>query len=126
MYWPQAVQRPGGAQVPLVRKLVLSRDYFSRVPDQSLVADTLTGVDHLQATRGDGYAFVYSAMGRPFDVVMGKISGDSVTAQWFNPRSGDYLPLGRFANAGTQRFTPPSQGFGADWVLVLDDTGKRR
>jgi len=45
-------------------------------------------------------------------------------AQWFNPRSGDYLPVGRFANTGTQKFTPPSEGFGADWVLVLDRIGQ--
>jgi Protein of unknown function (DUF4038)/Putative collagen-binding domain of a collagenase len=120
MYWYEAVHRPGAAQIPLVKRLIEARDYFSRVPDQSLVVDTLTGADHIQATRGNGYAFIYSAQGRPFEVVMGKISGDSVVAQWFNPRSGDYLSVGSFVNRGTQRFTPPSEGFGADWVLVLD------
>jgi hypothetical protein len=124
MYWTHAIRRPGAAQIPLVRRLIESRDYFSRVPDQSLVVDTLTGADHIQATRGDGYAFVYSAQGRPFDVVMGKISGDSVVAHWFNPRSGDALQFGRFSNTGTLRFAPPSQGFGADWVLVLDDAAR--
>jgi hypothetical protein len=107
-----------------VRRLIESRDVLSRVPDQSLVVDTLAGADHIQATRGDGYAFVYSAQGRAFDVVLGKVSGDSVVAQWFNPRSGDRLPIGRFANAGTRRFTPPSEGFGADWVLILDDASR--
>jgi len=126
MYWYQAIHRPGAAQIPLVRRLIESRDFFSRVPDQSLVADTLAGADHIQATRGDGYAFVYSAQGRAFDVVMGKISGDSVVAQWFNPRTGDRLAIGRFANAATRRFTPPSEGFGADWVLILDDASRRR
>ena len=120
MYWTHAIRRPGAAQIPLVRRLIESRDYFSRVPDQSLVVDTLTGADHIQATRGEGYAFVYSAQGRAFEVVMGKISGDSVAAQWFNPRSGDSLSIGRFANRGRQKFTPPSEGFGADWVLVVD------
>ena len=124
MYWTHAIRRPGAAQIPLVRKLIESRDYLSRVPDQSLVVDTLTGADHIQATRGNGYAFIYSAQGRPFEIVMGKISGDSLVAHWFNPRSGDALELGRFANTGTQRFMPPSQGFGADWVLVLDDVAR--
>ena len=102
-----------------------SRPYFSRVPDQSIVADTLTGVDHLQATRGDGYLFVYSAQGRPFDLVMGRISGDTIAGWWFNPRSGDAMPIGRYANTGTRTFTPPSQGFGSDWVLVADDATRR-
>ena len=125
MYWTAAIHRPGAAQFPLLRRLVESRPYFSRVPDQSIVADTLTGADHVQATRGDGYLFVYSAQGRPFDLVMGKISGDSVAAWWFNPRSGDATSIGRFANTGTRTFTPPSQGFGSDWVLVADDASKR-
>jgi len=125
MYWNHAMRRPGAAQIPLVRRLIESRDYFSRVPDQSLVVDTLTGADHIQATRGEHYAFVYSAQGRAFEVVMGKIAGDSVAAQWFNPRSGDSLAIGRFVNRGTQRFTPPSQGFGADWVLVVDAVKSR-
>jgi len=125
MYWYRAILRPGAAQVPYVRRLVESRPYLSRVPDQSIVADTLTGADHLQATRGDGYLFVYSAQGREFDVVMGKISGDSVVASWFNPRTSDVMPIGRFVNTGTQPFKPPSEGFGADWVLVLDDVARR-
>ena len=125
MYWHQAILRPGAAQMPYVRRLIESRPYFSRVPDQSIVADTLTGVDHVQATRGDGYLFVYSAQGRKFDVVMGKISGDSLAAHWYNPRSGDAIAIGRFENRGTRSFAPPSEGFGADWVLVLDDVSKR-
>jgi hypothetical protein len=124
MYWYQAILRPGGAQIPYVRRLVESRPYFSRVPDQSIVVDTLTGADHIQATRGDGYLFVYSAQGRKFEVVMGKISGDSVLASWFNPRTSDVIPIGRFANTGTRPFAPPSEGFGADWVLVLDDVAR--
>ncbi len=125
MYWTSAIHRPGAAQLPLLRRLVESRPYLSRVPDQSIVADTLAGADHLQATRGDGYLFVYSAQGRPFDVVMGKISGDSVATWWFNPRSGDAMPIGRYANTGTRTFAPPSQGFGSDWVLVADDASRR-
>ena len=124
MYWYQAILRPGGAQIPYVRRLVESRPYFSRVPDQSIVVDTLTGADHIQATRGEGFLFVYSAQGRKFEVAMGKISGDSVIASWFNPRTADAMPIGRFANTGTQPFTPPSEGFGADWVLVLDDVAR--
>jgi hypothetical protein len=125
MYWYRAIHRPGAAQIPYVRRLVESRPYFSRVPDQSIVVDTLTGADHIQATRGDGYLFVYSAQGRKFEVVMGKIPGDSVAASWFNPRSSDVIPIGRFANRGTQPFVPPSEGFGADWVRVLDDVARR-
>ncbi|MBP9745374.1 MAG: hypothetical protein KBD41_08300 [Saprospiraceae bacterium] len=28
-------------------------------------------------------------------------------------------------NKGIRQFVPPSQGYGNDWVLVLDDAGKK-
>jgi hypothetical protein len=125
MYWYQAVHRPGATQIPLVRRLIESRDYFSRVPDQSLVVDTLTGADHLQATRGEGYAFIYSGQGRKFTARLGKIPGKQVKASWYNPRTGTSSEAGVFENAGTREFACPSEGFGSDWVLVLDDLEKR-
>lgn len=124
MYWTQAIHRPGASQMQYVRALVESRPYLSRVPDPSLVAGALEPADHISATRGDGYLFVYSAQGRKFTVRMGAISGDRVKAWWLNPRSGAAEPFGDFENWGTREFAPPSEGFGSDWVLVLDDASK--
>ncbi|MCW5964603.1 MAG: glycoside hydrolase family 140 protein [Bryobacterales bacterium] len=122
--WNQAIHRPGAAQMQHVRNLIESRPQLSRVPDDSLVADPLDGADRIVATRGEGYVFIYSAQGRKFTVHLGKISGDRVRATWVNPRTGDRMAAGEFANEGNQEFTCPSQGFGADWLLVLDDTAR--
>jgi Protein of unknown function (DUF4038)/Putative collagen-binding domain of a collagenase len=124
MYWTEAIHRPGANEMRYVRELIESRPVLSRVPDQTLVADELQGSDHISATRGDGYAFIYDAQGRPFTVRMGKISGDRVKCWWFNPRSGDASDAGEFENAGTRDFKAPSVGFGSDWVLILDDASK--
>jgi hypothetical protein len=124
MYWEQAVLRPGGAQMQYVRALLESRPYLSRVPDQSLVVDALEGADHIAATRGDGYALFYSAQGRKIKVRMGKISGTSLKAWWYNPRNGSAEDAGTAQNSGEVEFTPPSEGFSSDWVLVLDDASR--
>lgn len=124
MAWYEAIHRPGAAEMQYVRALIESRPYLSRVPDQSLVADALDGSDHITATRGDGYAFMYSAQGRKFTVNLGKISGDQVKAWWFNPRTGVASQIATIANSGVKEFSCPSEGFGADWVLVLDDAAK--
>lgn len=124
LYWYEAIHRPGAAQMQYVRYLVESRPYFSRAPDQSLVVDTLDGSDKIVATRGDGYAFIYTAQGRKFTVNLGKISGDRLKTWWYNPRTGDARESGTIANSGTREFTAPSEGFGSDWVLVLDDASK--
>jgi hypothetical protein len=125
LYWNEAIHRPGAAEMQYVRGLIESRPFLSRVPDQSIVGNALEGADHISSTRGDGYAFVYSAQGRPFTVNLGKISGDRVKAWWYNPRTGTSVAIDEFDNHGTRDFAPPSQGFGSDWVLVLDDASKK-
>jgi hypothetical protein len=57
-------------------------------------------------------------------VNLGKISGTRVKCRWFNPRSGASMDAGEFDNQGTQAFTAPSEGFGSDWVLIIDDASK--
>jgi hypothetical protein len=124
MDWKHAIVRPGATQMQYVRALLESRPYLSRVPDQSIVVDPLDGADHIAATRGDGYLFVYSAQGRKFTVRPGKISGEHLKGWWYNPRSGAAEAIGECDNSQTREFTPPSEGFGSDWVLVLDDAAK--
>jgi len=123
-YWNEALDRPGAAQMRHLRSLVESRPYFSRVPDPSLIADPLDGADRIVATRGDGYAFIYSPQGRKFTANLGKIQGARLKVAWFNPRTGTTTASDTFDNIGTRDFTCPSEGFGADWVLILDDASR--
>ena len=55
---------------------------------------------------------------------MGKIKGISLHAYWFNPRDGKTAEIGNVSNNGTKKFSPPSTGYGQDWILVLDDASK--
>jgi len=122
--WQQALNYPGASEMKFARRLMLSRPMQGRVPDQGLiVGSTLTGTDHIQATRaGDGsYALIYSASGQDFTVDTSRLSGNTLQGYWYNPRDGSVTQLGTFAKSGSQSFTPPSRGYGNDWVLVLDD-----
>jgi hypothetical protein len=123
-YWNEAIKRPGAAQMQYIRALIESRPYFSRVPDASLIADPLSGADRIAATRGDGYAFVYSAQGRKFAVNMRKISGAKVTAWRFHKSTVKTPRIHTFENTGTKQYNCPTEGFGSDWVLVLDDASR--
>ena len=123
--WSEALELPAANQMQFVRKLITSRPLLDRVPDQSLILEANYGpADRIQATRGNDYAFVYTAQGRPFTVNLGKISGSQVKAYWFDPRKGETKDAGTFANQGQQKFTPSSSGYGQDWVLILDDASK--
>ncbi len=125
LYWQEALDLPGANQMTHVRHLMTARPLLDRVPDQSLIMENnLPPAERIQATRGTDYAFVYTAAGKPFTVNPRKISGKTVTATWFDPRSGKTKPAGMFENQQPKQFTPPTQGYGQDWVLVLDDAAK--
>ena len=125
VYWPEALELSGANQMKFVRRLMESHPMTERVPDQSLVLENnLPASERIQATRGNDYLFIYSAAGKPFTVVLGKISGKILNAYWFNPRNGMISKEVRIENIGNKIFKPPTAGYGQDWVLVLDDKEK--
>jgi hypothetical protein len=123
--WYESIDLPGAEDMSHVRALMESRPILDRVPDQSiLTTDAYAEGDRIQATRGKDYLFVYTNTGRPFTLAMGKISGKQVKGFWYNPREGKSTPIEALNNTGTHSFTPPSNGLGQDWVLILDDASK--
>ncbi|MFB6343733.1 glycoside hydrolase family 140 protein [Saccharicrinis sp. FJH62] len=121
-YWTQALEAPGAKQMGYLKDLMLSRPYLERVPDQSLIAgENGEKYDHLQATRGTGYAYIYTYTGRNIPVNMTKFKS-GVKALWFDPKSGEITEIGKVENSGTHEFDPPGEKEnGNDWVLVLEE-----
>ncbi|MDQ3346652.1 MAG: glycoside hydrolase family 140 protein [Acidobacteriota bacterium] len=133
MPWHEAIEQPGAAQMRHGRALMESRPFLTRVPDPDIVVTSSvptsvpgTGRYHFTATRdADGtYAMVYAPVGRPFSVRMSKLTGGTVKAWWFDPRTGAATAAGTFPNTGEREFTPPARGEMLDWVLVLDDEAR--
>jgi hypothetical protein len=133
MPWFEAIDQPGAAQMQHGRRLVESRPFLTRVPDNSIIVPDRvptavpgSGSYHYVAARDtDGtYAMVYVPVGRKFKVHMSKITGPTVRAWWFDPRTGRADQIGEFPNSGEKEFTSPDMGELLDWVLVLDDAAK--
>lgn len=125
LFYKEAMELNGANQMKFVRRLLESRPFLDRVPNQSLVVENnLFAGERIQATHGKDYAFIYTAQGRAITVNMGKISGTKILASWFNPRNGVSKEAGSFDNKGQQKFTAPTAGYGQDWVLILDDESK--
>ena len=109
-YWQDAMDAPGADQMKYLAKLMLSRPYFERIPDQTIVGETQgERYDYQAATRGKDYAFVYTWNGRDIQVNMGKISGEMVKASWFDPRTGLSSEIGEFKNKGTKDEIAPGE-----------------
>lgn len=131
--WQEAIEQPGGVQMQYGRWLMESRPFLSRIPDDSvIVTDRVrtsvpgAGRYRFVATRDEAgtYAMVYAPVGRAFRVRMNAITGQTVTAWWFNPRTGEAHRIGTFSNQGEREFLPPDPGETLDWILVLDDAAR--
>ncbi|MEP6754874.1 MAG: glycoside hydrolase family 140 protein, partial [Chthonomonadales bacterium] len=134
LVWTDAIRQPGAAQMGIVRRLIESRPFLTRIPDDSIIVDDKiktavpgAGTRHFAATRDESgsYAMVYAPVGRSFKVNMAKITGSRVKAWWFNPRNGEAKAIGEFSNSGEREFISPDRGEAIDWLLVLDDASKR-
>ena len=126
VFWNQALDLPGANQMKFLRQLLESRSVLDRTPDQSIIIENnLNASMRIQATKGTDYAFIYSAAGMSFTVNLGKISGEKIVGHWFNPKNGKQTEIEKFNNSGTKKFTPPTSGYGHDWVLILDDNSKK-
>jgi hypothetical protein len=130
MPWFEALDQLGASQMQYGRRLIESRPFLTRIPDDSVIVPTDpassvpgAGLKRFAATRDaeGSFALVYAPTGRPFKVRMDKIRGALVKAWWYNPRDGESAVIGEFSSAGQREFVPPSLGENMDWVLVLDD-----
>jgi len=133
MPWHEAIHQPGAGQMQHARRLLESRPYLSRVPDDSVIAQSAVptsvpgaGRYRFCATRDaeGSYAMVYAPVGRAFSVRMDKVRGTTVRAWWFDPRTGEAQRIGDLPNSGEREFIPPNPGEEVDWVLVLDDASR--
>ena len=119
--WKIALDLPGANQMKFVRELMESKSMLDRIPDQSILIESdETPGERIQATRGKDYVFVYSCVGKRFRLKMGQIPGEKSTYFWVNPRTGEKSTKNNINNTGIQTFTPPSKGYGLDWVMVLE------
>ena len=121
--WREALGFPGASQLIHARRLLESRPFFTRIPDQQIVGWFAgEGADHVRSTRcTEGrYAFVYIPSGQRVTLNLGALKGESLRATWFNPRDGSATPAGDVPRAERVVFQPPFGRGGRDWILVLD------
>jgi hypothetical protein len=94
-----------------LKTLMLSRSYFDRVPDQSLVT---SGTGRATRSESGSWAMVYLPEGGSVGVDTSALASRSPQVTWFNPRTGE-SQRGHGSAGGS--YTAPDN---EDWVLVLD------
>lgn len=121
--WQEAMDLPGAGQMRHLKDLLLARvTYFTRISAQEMIAAGQGSIEtgsHVQATRDSGgaYALVYLPTGAPVTLNLDALTGETLHAQWFNPRTGETAPGEAFPKPSEKTFTPPT---GEDWVLIVE------
>ena len=120
--WDVALEHPGAEQIGYVKKLRLSRDYFSLVEATEEILDSnFDGMGHMVGAKGKGYAYVYSPLGVPFTVNLTIfLDAQYIRAFWFDPKTGEETLFAILPTVGKTMLAPPSQGKGCDFVLILE------
>jgi len=136
--WRQALDAPGAAQLGILKRIFLDRkEWWHLVPDQDVFArggNTDGKLLNLAARHKNGeWVMAYlggdkSAISRSAELFGSKpsvsIRMDKLTAArrvnafWIDPRTGQSVEVGHFANTGVQSFSPPDAW--ADALLILE------
>lgn len=124
--WQKASIAPAATEMIHLKNLMLSRPYFSRIADQTMIhsQNSSNYVELILATRDQSgrYAMVYLPQNKAVKIDVTKISGKKKNAWWFDVRTGKATAGGTVGAEAIQSFKPPVGE--KDWVLVIDDASQ--
>lgn len=123
MAWQKAMDLPGAWDMIHVRRLMESRPMLDRYPDQSIILKgDECSINHIAATQGSGYAFVYLPSNREVQIDFSRIKGETFKTWWYNPRTGEASFIKEINGHPRESFRVPVSG--VDWVLVIDEASR--
>ena len=121
--WHEAMDHAGAFQMGLLCRVFSSRAFQSLRPAPQLILDgpRYGGAKVRAACAEDGsFAFIYSPRGEAFTVDRQQLSTPSLKQIWFDPRYGNEYHIHTTDNGAFQTYTPPTNGRGNDWLLILE------
>jgi hypothetical protein len=132
--WQQSLGLIGSQAMTHLWNLMSTHEWWRLAPDlnnTTLTAGLGTDYDRAVAALADNrsFAIVYLPTARYISVDLGRLTGPSVRATWYDPVSGNYTgdESARVPATGPHVFRPPSSrdSEDSDWVLVLESIVKR-
>ncbi|MBN7799346.1 glycoside hydrolase family 140 protein [Algoriphagus aestuariicola] len=124
--WHKSLDLEVANQMEHLKNLMLSRPFFERIPDQTLIADEqrkdLSYVAVSKGRQGD-FALFYFPDGKKISIDLHTLIGSAFEATWYDPRTGAKIPQNTDSwdvKNSSVEVLPPSSGRGNDWVLIVD------
>jgi hypothetical protein len=124
--WKEAVQMPAANQMAHVVGLFTSIDFWRLRPAPEVLArqpGTEAARRHIAAARTDrgDLLVIYVPEDREVALLQKSLPANC-EAKWFNPRSGERIPISGVTNRDVVTFPTPTEG---DWVLLAQSQGSR-
>jgi hypothetical protein len=120
--WRNIMDWPGAWQLQHAYRFFSAIPWWQLEPDQRhqfVLAGygTYSKTDYVTAalTTDKKVAALYMYKRMPVLIDLGRMAGKKIVAQWFNPRTGEYLAAGEFGPV-KELFCPPTN---EDWALLL-------
>lgn len=125
--WREALHHPAAGQMVHLRRLMEDIGFTAGAPQHTWMAGQEgTLQNRILAFGCDDWLLAHTATGRQMEPKPPFAQQYAVTAHWFDPVSGVYSYIGKYAPNTMPGFTPPERFDGsADWVLVLRREDKR-
>lgn len=122
--WYRSLDLEVANQVKHLKNMILSKPFFDRIPDQSLVAKMQVEDDtYIAATRDrtGTYAMIYLPAGGETLLNLKILSGSKLSGTWYDPRTGVSFPMNeKLEKSKPIPISSPSTGRGNDWVLIIN------
>jgi hypothetical protein len=119
--WKAALDLPGAGQMKHLRSFMEMIPLEDLRPAQELLADTGGISDRIACIRAGDYVAVYSAQGKPIRLFIDRLGKKTELWDnwWYNVRYGFIEKSLPKISQGIFAFTPPTSGYGQDWLLVM-------
>jgi hypothetical protein len=120
--WTTALNSTGSVNMQHFAELFNARHWWTLVPDDGhsvLTGGVGSGSTYAAAAAASDRSSIiaYLPTSRAVTVNASGLSGNSMTAYWYNPATGDVTSIGSSAKGTLNGISPPALG---DWVLVID------
>ena len=127
--WQKGLDMPGALQVSFLKQFMEEIITPELIPDQTIIMDGEGSCGSRScALRTKTAAYIYIPTGNQLKIRSGILTGNKISASWFDPRTGSTISIGDFENKNDLVFNVPGMseeltwlksGRGCDWVLVL-------
>ena len=121
--WFQALDHPGAFQMGYLRRLFESRPFQKLVPNQNIILNGPTAGDkkiRAALASDSSFALFYTPYGEKFTVDKSIIKAKRLKEIWYDVRYGVAYHIHSTDRWGFQTYTPPTNGRGHDWLLILE------